>query len=234
MRSDISAWLERQLEEAGAIRFGHFGYTKDSLNGKGDYHGPYYLNIGELASNANFFDICGDEISGEANVLDLEVDVVLGPETLGRTLAQAVARRAGKPYLWVDMGEDENKQKVVVKAKRQNYDRFLKPGVRVLIVDELINNGSTVEPLIRFLRPFGVEIVGVAAIARRQQSVTASKLGVPELIVLYDVMDEEADIVYAPGECELCAEGIPIDTDVGYGKAWASRNPEHPSARAAN
>lgn len=188
------------------------------------------MNIGDLASNAMFFDTCGVEISWEADRRQLEINVVFGPETLGRTLAQAVALHLGVPYLWVNMGDDERGNKIAIGAKRNDYDRFLKPGVRVLIVDELINNGSTIGPVVEFLRRYEVEIVGMAAIARRQQEVDTEALGVPELIVLLDITEPKSKIVYTPGECELCEQGVPINTDVGYGRLWKERNLNHPSA----
>ncbi|HRF28506.1 MAG TPA: phosphoribosyltransferase [Candidatus Saccharibacteria bacterium] len=236
MTNSISERVRAELETAGAMRFGHFAYTRaDPPYQQGDWHGSFYLNIGDVAHDATFFDRCGRAISRETHRRAMwPIEVVIGPETLGRNLAQASAARLKVPYLWVGMGEDSDGKKIATEAKRNNYLRFLYPGARVLVVDELLNNGSTMQPLFQFLDRLRADVVGAAVIARRNQNITAAGLGVPELIVLHDVLDAKAKVVYDPGTCKLCEQGVPINRDVGYGMLWAERNPHHPSAIATS
>jgi orotate phosphoribosyltransferase len=75
------------LKEAGAIRVDeHFVYT----SGK---HGPHYINLRAAAHYASWLDDLGQDLAEFSDAFG--ADLVIGPETLGRTLAQSVGTWAG-------------------------------------------------------------------------------------------------------------------------------------------
>jgi orotate phosphoribosyltransferase len=76
-------------------------------------------------------------------------------------------------------------------------------GERVLVVDDIMTTGGSVEETIDAVRGAGAQVVGVAVLVDRSGGVAS--LEVP-MHALWTV-----DIpTYAPGDCPQCADGVPV------------------------
>jgi orotate phosphoribosyltransferase len=76
-------------------------------------------------------------------------------------------------------------------------------GERVLVVDDVMTTGGSVQETIDAVRGAGAQVVGAAVLVDRSGG--AARLDVP-LHALWTV-----DIpAYAPVECPRCAEGVPL------------------------
>ena len=80
----------------------------------------------------------------------------------------------------------------------------LNPGERVLVVDDIMSTGGSVQETIDAVRENGGEVVGVGVLVDRSAG-QASFDGLP-LIALWDVSIPS----YAPDECPQCAQGTPL------------------------
>jgi orotate phosphoribosyltransferase len=89
------------------------------------------------------------------------------------------------------------------------YRVFFAEGGRVLIVEDILTTGETVKQLIKLVENMGGEVVGVGAIWRRS---TRMKFKYP----LFTVVTRDFP-TYAPDECPMCKQGIPINPDFGGG-----------------
>ena len=79
----------------------------------------------------------------------------------------------------------------------------IKPGERVLLVDDILTTGGSVRETMEVVWDFGGNLVGIAVLADR----TNGKIdfGIPfESLLKLDVVQ------YKPDECPLCAAGIPL------------------------
>ncbi|RJQ28030.1 phosphoribosyltransferase [Candidatus Parcubacteria bacterium] len=99
-------------------------------------------------------------------------------------------------------------------------------GRRVLVAEDVLNTGGTVEKTVNAVEDAGGRVVGVTAVFNRG-GVTAEKLGVPVLDAMVDVQMEN----WPQGECPLCAQDVPIHTGIGHGKQFLAQ--KEAAAKAA-
>jgi len=79
----------------------------------------------------------------------------------------------------------------------------------VLIVEDILTTGETVRQLIRLVESMGGQVVGIGAIWRRSSGM---KFKYP----LFTVVTRDVP-TFAPEECPLCRQGIPINRTIGWG-----------------
>jgi orotate phosphoribosyltransferase len=103
----------------------------------------------------------------------LKFDTVLAPAMGGLVIGQEVARQARCRYIFA---EKENNILVV----RRGFT--LKPGERVLVVEDVITRGGRVQECLEIVRKMGGMIAGVAVLVDR--SAGQAKFDVPALSLL--------------------------------------------------
>ena len=101
-------------------------------------------------------------------VKDLEYDVVVGPESRGFIFGTPIAYNNHKPFVLI-----RKKGKLPCETIERTYDLeygtatiemhkdSIKPGQKVLIVDDLIATGGTTEAMIKLIEYLGGIVVGV-------------------------------------------------------------------------
>lgn len=101
-------------------------------------------------------------------VKDLDFDVVAGPESRGFIFGTPIAYKNHKPFVLI-----RKKGKLPCETVSREYDLeygtatiemhkdSVKPGQKVLIVDDLIATGGTTEAMIKLVESLGGEVVGV-------------------------------------------------------------------------
>ena len=79
----------------------------------------------------------------------------------------------------------------------------IKPGERVLIVEDIVTTGGSVQEVIEVVREHGGDLVGVGMLVDRSGG--KADFGVPSKALLrLDV------ITHQPENCPLCQQGVPI------------------------
>ena len=174
----------------------HFVYTSG-------LHGTAYVNIRAAAHDSGLMAELGHAL--RLRLMEYAPQLVIGPESLGRTLAYAVA--AGDdwsvPAIWCDMIYDENYYgdrlwKKADFSPKFNFGRLITPGMKVVVVDDLVTTGDSIRLTAELVGHFGGNIVAAGAIVRRDQSIGAEQCGVPALEVLAEV---EGFATYSGEEC---------------------------------
>lgn len=197
----------------------HFVYTSGM-------HGTSYINMREVAHNAEWMGKMGQRLSHRLH--NYSVDLVLGPETLGRTLATLTALWSPRPVaIWCDIDEEAGGKRASFSPKL-NFDRLV-AGKRIAIVDDLLTTGSSIKATADLVTEVGGEVVVGAAVVRRTPNVTAEMCGVPALEVLADV---EGFQVFTEEECASvgpCSVGTPVVLRPGHGWKWAEAHPDYPT-----
>ena len=104
----------------------------------------------------------------QEKVKDLEFDVVAGPESRGFIFGTPIAYNTHKPFVLI-----RKKGKLPCETIEKEYDLeygkaviemhkdSIKPGQKVLIVDDLIATGGTTEAMIKLIEELGGEVVGM-------------------------------------------------------------------------
>lgn len=197
------AQAEKFLLSVGALhKDGHFVYT----SGK---HGDTYLNKDAIYPHTELVSKICRELARLC--LDLNPDVVVGPVAGGVVLSQWLA------FHLSDLGWQEVLS--VYADKRKDSGRFILRrgygkvvhGKKVLIVDDIINHGTSVTALVDEVQRCGGDVVGVACLCNRY-SKEASDFKVPWL---HSFIDFKLSI-YDPADCLLCKKGIPLSKWLGH------------------
>ena len=181
-----SADVERVFRESGALREGHF------ILASGRHSSLYLEKFQVLQHPAETEQLCA-AIAAKAR--SLGVDTVAGPTTGGIILAHEVARQLGVRAIYAERREG---------APGREFRRgfALDPGERVLVVDDIMTTGGSVQETIDAVRSAGGTVTGAAVLVDRSGGATSLDVPVHSLWRL-DIAS------YAPADCPLCAKGIP-------------------------
>ena len=92
----------------------------------------------------------------------------------------------------------------------------------MLIVEDLLTTGGSVEKVAREIEKVGGSVVGISVVCNRG-GVNAEQLNVPRLTALAEVDFTAVE----PADCELCAIHTPIVEDMGHGDDYKKEHPEY-------
>ena len=85
------------------------------------------------------------------------------------------------------------------------FQRLIRPGTKVLLVEDLVSTGSTLNLLIDLVEQRGAHVVGVGCLWRR----TSVELeGKP----VFSLVSRDFP-TYPPDECPLCRKGVPLNEE---------------------
>ena len=104
-------------------------------------------------------------------VKDLEVDVVAGPESRGFIFGTPIAYNLHKPFVLIRKKGKLPCETVSIDyaleygtATIEMHKDSIKPGQKVLIVDDLIATGGTTKAMIDLVESLGGEVVGIVVL----------------------------------------------------------------------
>lgn len=123
-----------------------------------------------------------------------KIDVVIGPALGGIIIAYEVARALGIKALFAERVEEKMQLRRGFKINQ---------GERVLVVEDVITTGGSVQEVIELVRGLGGIVIGVGALIDRRQGKV--NLGVP-LKTLASLNIE----TYSKESCPLCRQGLPL------------------------
>src|SRR5882672_6935806 len=181
-----SSEVERVFRESGALREGHFILASGR-------HSPLYLEKFQVLQHPVETERLCAAIASYARSLD--TDTVAGPTTGGIILAHEVARQLGVRAIYAERRENGTGREF-----RRGF--ALRPGERVLVVDDIMTTGGSVQETVDAVRSAGGYVAGAAVLVDRSSGATRLDVPVHSLWRL-----EIAS--FAPAECPLCAKGMP-------------------------
>jgi orotate phosphoribosyltransferase len=122
------------------------------------------------------------------------IEVVAGPTTGGVILAFEVARQLGTRGIFAEKDEHG-------RSFKRGF--VIKPGERVLLVDDILTTGSSVRETVAAINQLKGNIAGIGVLVDRSEK--GVDLGYP----LFSCLRSPA-LAYKPGECPLCKSGLPL------------------------
>jgi len=178
--------VEAIFEKSGAVLKGHF------LLASG-LHSPVYWEKFQVLQYPTYTEpLCGliaDHFRKQ------KIQVVAGPTTGGIILAYEVARQLGVRGIFAERGESGGR------VFRRGFS--IRPGERVLIVDDIMTRGSSILETIAAINKTGGNTVGIGVLVDR--SPQKVEFGVP-----FFSCHRTEIITYEPQDCPLCAQNIPL------------------------
>jgi len=183
-----SSDVERVFRDSGALREGHFILASGR-------HSPLYMEKFQVLQHPVETERLCAALASWASRKLVDIETVAGPTTGGIILAHEVARQLGVRAIYAERRENG--------AGREFRRGFtLRPGERVVVVDDIMTTGGSVQETIDAVRSAGGRVAGAAVLVDRSGGI--ADVGVPiEALWRLDIPS------YAPGECPLCAKGIP-------------------------
>lgn len=156
---------------------------------------------------------------------DAVVGVVAGPALGGIILSQWTAyhltKLRGHEVQGVYTEKTSDKRQVFTRG----YDKIVK-GQDVLIVEDLTTTGGSVKKVVEAVNLAGGRVAGVCVMVNRDpERVTSESVGAS-----FDSLDELVIDSHEEADCPLCKKNIPLNTDVGHGRAFL----EHKKKRFIN
>ncbi|KPJ70093.1 hypothetical protein AMJ44_00850 [candidate division WOR-1 bacterium DG_54_3] len=125
---------------------------------------------------------------------DDKIEVVVGPTTGGIIIAYEVAKSLATRSIFA---ESEGDRRVF----KRGFS--LKKGERVLIVDDILTTGKSVNEVINLVKKYDGEIVGIGVLLDRSGG--KAEFGYPlKPLATTEVKN------YSPDECPLCKKGEPL------------------------
>ncbi|HEX9897501.1 MAG TPA: orotate phosphoribosyltransferase [Dehalococcoidales bacterium] len=177
--------VEEMFRKSGAVMEGHF------LLHSGMHSPVYWEKFRVLQYPEYVSKLCGMIAK---HFRKYEIDLVAGPVTGGIILAFEVARQLGKRAIYAE--NEGNK-----KAFRRGA--IVSPGDRILIVDDVMTAGGSINDVITAVNERQGKIVGVGVLVDRSDK--TPDFGVP----LFSCLRTTA-IAYPPDKCPQCAAKIPL------------------------
>ena len=205
--NEVSQEVVRILEKTGAvIRNSHFVGT----SGK---HMSIYVSKDKLLSHtAETFRVT--EMLAEM-YKDLDVDVVAAPVVGGVILGHFVAYHLSRIQKKEILSVYAEKTPEGLMTFKRGYDTLVK-GKRILIVDDTVATGFSVNKMIEAVRNSVGNVVAMGIIVNRvPEEINSKTLGVP----LSWLCEIPAETFYEK-DCPLCKAGVPINTMLGHGKKY--------------
>jgi len=192
--------VETLFRDAGAYLEGHFELSS------GKHSDRYLEKFAVLQWPRQTERLCA---AIAERVRDLDVATVAGPTTGGIILAHEVARQLGVRAVYAERDESGRGR-----TFRRGFQ--LAPDERVLVVDDILSTGGSVDETIDAVRAAGATVVAAAVLVDRSAGPggstrspgggsTSSDLGVP-LVALW----RTSIPAYDPDDCPQCAAGVPI------------------------
>ncbi len=173
------------LKSVDAVREGHFKFSSG-------LHGEVYVQCALLLKEP---DLTGKICAALADHFRKEQpEIVVGPAMGGVIAAYETARQLGVPGIFA---ERENGKMTL----RRNFS--VKPGQRVLVVEDVITTGGSSQEVVDMLESRGAVVIGVGSIVDRSNG--TAKLSVP----FYSLLKIKVNN-YDPAECPLCKAGRPL------------------------
>jgi len=178
--------VEDIFVQAGAVLKGHF------LLASGRHSPVYWEKFRILQFPDQTGRLCrmmADHFRGD------NVQVVAGPTTGGVILAFEVAKQLGVRAIYAERAEAE--------GRTFRRGQSIAPGERVLIVDDVMTAGGSINDVIAAVKAHGGDIIGIGVLVDRSEPPV--DFGLP----LYSCLRTVAQ-PYAPNECPQCAAGEPL------------------------
>ena len=150
-----------------------------------------------------------------------QVDVVVGPVLGGIILSQWVAhhlnatRSSGETLaVYAEKGADNAGLHDKQFFFSRGYDKYI-AGKNILVVEDVLTTGGSARQVIELVRQQGGNVIGLSVLCNRG-NVQCEDVGNVAIQALVQISLE----TYAAEVCPLCQQQIPINTELGKGRAF--------------
>lgn len=131
--------------------------------------GIIFRDVTSVLQDAEGFRLAIDTM--QEKIQDMDFDVVVGPESRGFIFGTPIAYNNKKPFVLIRKAGKLPRETVSMtydleygQAEIEMHKDSIKPGQKVLIVDDLIATGGTTEAMIKLIEGLGGKIAGIVVL----------------------------------------------------------------------
>lgn len=172
-------------------------------------HGTVYINKDAIYPHTKLVSAMARQIA--EHYLEYKFEVVIGPAVGGVVLSQWLAYHlselSGREVLSTYADKRADGSFIV----RRGYDKLV-ARKSVLLVDDIINQGTSMRAMKKAIEDRGGEVRFVACLMNRG-GLRAEVVGIKEVFTLLDL----PLMIYPAKQCPMCRQKIPIDREFGHG-----------------
>ncbi len=173
------------FKTTGTFMKGHFRLTSG-------LHSALYVEKFRLLEHPEHTAVLCQEIARRFR--DEGVTLVVGPAIGGIIIAYEVARALGVRSIFLEREEGRL-------SLRRGF--VIEPTDRVLVVEDIVTTGGSVKEVLAAVEAAGAHIVGVGLLVDRSGGEVELKYRTESLLTM-------TVTTYAPEQCPLCQQGVPI------------------------
>lgn len=175
------------FEESGALLNGHFELTSG-------LHSPHYFQCALVLQYPRYAaELCATIAE---SFRELKIDSVIAPAVGGIVVSIEVGRQLGLPARFAERKEG-------VMQLRRGFT--FSPGERVLVVEDVVTTGGSVQEVIDLVLRAGAVPVGVGVVVDRSSGRARFHLEDGELP--FAACHTQKVVTYQPDSCPLCRQG---------------------------
>ena len=173
------------FRETKALLDGHFQLTSGR-------HSPQYFQCAKVIQYPKYLHLFSGEIAKHFEYS--EIELVISPAIGGIVVGTEVGRMLGTRTIFAE-------RKDGTMQVRRGFE--IRSGERVLVVEDVVTTGGSVQEVIKLVQSAGAEVVGVGSIVDRSNG------GVTFPSKYFSVLQLNVTS-HTPDACPLCKQGIPV------------------------
>jgi orotate phosphoribosyltransferase len=179
------------FSKTGAYLLGHFRLTSGLHSGE-------YLQCAKVLAFPDYAEFLGSALAQrlQAAFPNLQPAVVVSPAIGGIVIGHEVGRALGVRALFTERDGTTRQM-----ALRRGFE--IRKGERAIVIEDVITTGGSTREVIELLQSLGAEVVAAGSIIDRSG-------GGAEVGVRRTALETLRPVSYAPDDCPLCRQNIPI------------------------
>lgn len=167
------------------------------------HHTSEYIEKTLVTTEASFTEGLGAVIAKHFAPWPLDVVLSTGPGALILSHCVARAHPSRPTLIYGTKGVSGGRRRVTLPAE---FHRLIRPGTKVLVVEDLISSGSTVRLLTELAESLGGQVVGIGALWHRTKKAQIDSKPIFSLV--------NRDFpTYPPESCPHCQNGVPLNQE---------------------
>ena len=139
------------FQKTGALLEGHFILTSGR-------HSPTYFQCAKVLQYPEYLQKFSNEIANHFQDIDIDIDIVITPAVGGIVLGTEIGRQLNKQTVFAEREQG-------VMTLRRGFE--ITPESNVLVIEDVITTGGSVNEIIELVRDSGAKVVGVGVLVDR-------------------------------------------------------------------
>jgi orotate phosphoribosyltransferase len=165
-------------------------------------HTSEYIEKTLVTTEPSFIEGLGAVIAKHFAQWPIDVVMSTGPGALILSHCVARAHPSRPVVIYGAKGVTGGRRRVTLPVE---FQRLIRPGTKVLLVEDLVSSGTTLQLIISLIEQLGAHVVGIGCLWRRT-SVDLDGRAVFSLV--------SRDFpTYPPESCPLCKKGLPLNEE---------------------